>query len=509
MTIDVPQTTRPPADRSSKKAGATALFSVMLLLVVWGVWRRSAAPASGPQDHPETAAAAVSGPNVLLISIDMLRADHVHCYRYQRQTTPHIDQLAAEGVLFENHISSTSWTLPAHAAMFTGLADSVHGCTDTDRRLPDKLVTLAERFAAAGYRTVGFYSGPFLHPAFGLGQGFEHYQNCTSYAKLLDESPPEQWNADKTVERSSHADVTNPIVYAAVKDWLTAHHQSRFFMFVHMWDPHFDFIPPPPYDTMWDPDYHGSIDGRNFFHNKDINAALPARDIEHLIALYDGEITCTDEYVGRIIDELRNYGVLDKTVVVVTADHGTEFFEHGDKGHRKTLFDEVLRIPLILRYPDKLPAGRRVAAQTRMIDLAPTLLELAGLPAAPDMMGHSLVALATSGTRDFDNTAVSELFSVRRELRALRTIQWKYIHDLARKQQYYYRLLDDPRELYPESDFNSPLGLNLQSLYERAVSNLDDWRQRVLAGQQPASIPNGVRRQLESLGYVGDKEHEE
>ena len=133
------------------------------------------------QSEMQTAAGDSTYPNILLISVDALRPDHLGCYGYGRATSPNIDKLAGEGALFENAISSTSWTLPAHAALFTGLADSVHGCTDTDRRLAENRHTLAERLKEAGYATVGFFSGPYLHSVFGVGQGFEEYVDCTSY----------------------------------------------------------------------------------------------------------------------------------------------------------------------------------------------------------------------------------------------------------------------------------------------------------------------------------------
>ncbi|MFQ5491669.1 MAG: sulfatase-like hydrolase/transferase, partial [Phycisphaerae bacterium] len=205
--------------------------------------KRLATPSDDAPATPVTPAAPPVQPNVLLISIDTLRPDHLGCYGYDRPTSPRIDRLASEGVLFENHISSTSWTLPAHAAMFTSLVDSVHGCTDTDKKLSDSMVTLAERFSSAGFDTVGFFAGPYLHPAFGLAQGFDQYEDCTSYAQTLDSTPVESWAMDPKIMQDSHQDITTPAVLEAVKSWLAGHTSGRFFMFVHLWDVHFDFIP--------------------------------------------------------------------------------------------------------------------------------------------------------------------------------------------------------------------------------------------------------------------------
>ena len=204
-------------------------------------------------------------PNVVLISVDTLRPDHLGCYGYHRATSPRIDQLAAQGALFENTISSTSWTLPAHAAMLTSLADTVHGCTDTDKRLEGHHTTLAECLATVNYATAGFFSGPYLHPAFGFAQGFETYLDCTAYPTLEARARKDRDNLDMRLK--SQQDITNPRVYEQVSLWLKQNHRRPFFLFVHMWDVHFDLIPPAPYDTMFDPNYTGTINGRNFFFN--------------------------------------------------------------------------------------------------------------------------------------------------------------------------------------------------------------------------------------------------
>lgn len=455
-----------------------------------------------PNDRAGPTGAPPPAPNVLLISIDTLRPDHLGCYGYQRDTSPRLDRLAAESVLFENHISSTSWTLPAHAALFTSLADSVHGCTDTDKTLPRDLITLAERFAAADYQTAGFFSGPYLHPAFGLDQGFAHYENCTSYARNLDTQPVSEWAMDRQVMRASHRDITNPTVYDAVKRWLDERGPGKFFMFVHMWDPHFDFIPPAPYDTMFDPDYAGTITGTDFFFDRKINANMPQRDLQHLIALYDGEIRWTDDHVGRIIDDLERNGLLDETVVAITSDHGTEFFEHGYKAHRMTLYDEVIRIPLLIRYPPTMPAGVRIRAQTRIIDVAPTLLELAGLPPATEIMGHSLVPAARKKTVDFDNLGVSELFSVGRRMRSIRTLEWKLTDDMAQNERYYIDLITDPDEQYPRQALTTEYGRELLDRYKTVNNALDGWRSRVSSDPDRSDVPEEVLKQLESLGYI-------
>ena len=451
-------------------------------------------------------------PNIVLISVDTLRADHLSCYGYERATSPRIDQLAAEGALFEEAISSTSWTLPAHAALFTGLADSVHGCLDDNQRLDGRRVTLAEHLKGAGYQTVGFFSGPFLHPVFGLSQGFDEYVDCTSFA---------EWSSERTssgqplVEGGgamlrAAADVTNPTVYGRVRDWLRTGHRRPFFMFIHMWDVHADYIPPPPYDRQFDPDYEGPVTGRNVFFDKSINAQMPARDIAHLVALYDGEIAWTDYHVGMIMDELDALKLRDSTIVVLLSDHGEEFFEHGGKDHRRTLYDEVIHIPLIIRMPGRVPAGGRFSEQVRMIDVLPTILELANVTPSKAIMGQSLVPLFEGEKLPDDTLAVSELYSVGRKLRSFRRNEYKLIFDEQRQRGLVFDMLADPGEKTVLDDpDNAKVRLALGDV-RQGLKWLGDFVKIVGAadGTSP-ELPDSLRQHLKTLGYIGGSDEDE
>jgi len=306
-------------------------------------------------------------PNVLLVSIDSLRSDHLGSYGYERDTSPTIDRLAREGVRFETAVSSASWTLPAHVTLLTGLPAESHGVRGALLALTPEAVTLAEVLQDSGYTTAGFVSGPFLNRIHGYSQGFEIYDS----------------EASAPTNPDSHRAITSPELVRRVSEWLDSWSRSDpqrpFFLFLHMWDVHYDFIPPPPYDTLFDPDYEGSIDGRNFDRGSDIQPAMDRRDLDHVIALYDGEIRYTDEHLGRILAAIRELGVEADTIAVVPSDHGEEFFEHGEKGHGKALFEETIRVPLALRYPRWVPAGQVVKSQVRLMDVAPTILGLAGV----------------------------------------------------------------------------------------------------------------------------------
>jgi arylsulfatase A-like enzyme len=444
---------------------------------------------------------------VVLISIDSLRADHLTCYGYARDTSPNLDQLAREGVLFQNHISSSSWTLPAHASLFTSLPDSLHGCVDTDRMLSSSATTLAERFAAAGYETAGFFSGPFLHPVFGLGQGFERYEDCTSYAAMTASGPPSTWVNDGHLNEAAHRDITGPRVFEAVSRWFGARTRKPFFLFIHLWDVHFDYIPPPPFDTKYDADYHGKITGKGFLFDPRIKLGMPARDLQHLIALYDGEIAWTDTFLGKLRDLLARDGRLEDTILAVTADHGTEFFEHGHKAHRQTLFDEVIRVPLVLRFPRRLPRSLAIAAQTRSIDVGPTLLDLAGLSPPTDVVGTTLLPLIASPLDVKIGRAVSELCTDGRNQRSVRTRQWKFIDDRAIDSHYFLDLENDPREAVPRGDFASGLGRMAEDGYLGEVRALESFAEsHPVPAADPSGrsrIPPAVLEDLKRLGYVG------
>ena len=318
-------------------------------------------------------------PNVLLVSIDSLRADHVGAYGYARDTSPAIDALARDGVLFENAISSAPWTVPAHMTLLTGLPPEVHDVVTVRQKLSPDAVTLAEVLQDAGYATAAFVSGPTVMAHYGFGQGF------ASYDESMVERRP----------KLAGAAVSSPGLVDLVSGWLdrwsTAETREPFFVFLHMWDVHYDYVPPREYVERFDPGYDGDLDVRRFETNERLHRGMAPRDLRHLIALYDGEIRFTDDHLARLVAKLRTLGVLDDTIVVVTSDHGEEFFEHGAKGHAKTLYDEVLRVPLVVRYPRRVAPAQRVTQQVRLMDVAPTILGLAGVT-APEGFGASDVA---------------------------------------------------------------------------------------------------------------------
>jgi arylsulfatase A-like enzyme len=445
----------------------------------------------------------VSRPSVILISIDSLRPDRLGCYGHDRATSPFLDRFASEGALFETAVSSTSWTLPAHAALFTGLADRVHGCLMDGRWLDGSRVTLAEAFREAGYRTVGFFSGPYLHPAFGFAQGFDGYHDCTSYSR---ETIARLRGRDVDLDALSHHDVTNPTVLREVTKWLEADPQRPVFLFIHLWDVHYDYIPPEPYRTMFDPGYEGPVDGRNVEKILVRPEGWTRRDCDHLRALYDGEIRWTDDTLAALFTVFEQSGLLRDCVTAITSDHGEAFFEHGTQGHRHTLFEEEVRIPLLVRGPGRVPAGIRVAQPVAITDIGPTLLELAGVAPFPVAGGTSLVPLLEDPTLRWPEKAdVSELLVGDDHVLAIRTPRWKYLFAMNVRRMMVFDLLNDPgeRQRLPEDRY--PMSVPaINDLLAGTLRELHAAAQRLpaIGRRDTPPIQEMTEAQLRSLGYL-------
>ena len=308
-------------------------------------------------------------PDVVLVVVDTLRADHVGCYGYPRPTTPNVDGLAAESTRWEVALSSAPWTGASVSTLFTGLHGSSHGlltCSaplgadvlPTDFLAPGN-VTLAESLAAAGYRTAGVSSNPWLRECYGYAQGFESF----------DELPP----------KAAAAPVTDRAI-ARYEELV--HSGSPLFLYVHYMDAHGPYEPDPPYDTMFRGGEERLLTDAQWVEVEPYLRHGVNRNLSDYVDRYDGGIRQCDEQIGRLL------GALDPRllgrVVVVTADHGEEFFEHGRAGHGYTLFEEMVNVPLVIRVPGRAPALVRAPEFAGLVDLAPTLLELAGVEVAPD-----------------------------------------------------------------------------------------------------------------------------
>ena len=329
-----------------------------------------------------SACAPPAPPNVLLISIDSLRADHLGAYGYDRPTSPSIDSLADAGTVYETALSTTTWTLPAHASMLTALYPEVHGVSKDGTKLSESAVLVSEMLHDAGYYTGAVVSAPYLHRDYGFDQGWDVYDD----EPFTFDRRPQNFNP-------THWGTTSPAVHARAVDLLGQAAGRPFFLFVHYWDVHYDYAAPPPYDRMFDPGYAGGVTSLNFEFNDEIHPAMDPLDLRHVVALYDGEIAYTDSYVGRLLAELERLNLWDNTMVVLTSDHGDEFFEHGQKGHRKNLFGTTLNVPLIIKWPARSSPATRVDVPVSLVDVVPTILEVTGLPPLEWTRGTELLSL--------------------------------------------------------------------------------------------------------------------
>jgi len=324
--------------------------------------------------------------------IDTLRADKLGCYGNPRGLTPAIDRLARDGVVFERACAHSPWTLPSVATLLTSLHPQEHGAggwldlsglaagRPTRPRfhgLDFEIETVAERFHDAGYATAAVVNVDFLAESFGLTQGFEHVDA--------------RWSDDNRDVRTA-AETT-----ASALDWLSGNRRRPFFLMVHYFDPHAVYAPPPAFRRRFAAPQDRASDAFVFGTRQDLlrlrsgRIGLDRAVVERAERLYDGEIAYTDHEIGRLLAGLDELGLTASTLVVVTADHGEEFLDHGGFEHGHTLYDELLRVPLILRLPSLLPP-RRIARRVRLIDVAPTLCELTGVPAAESFAGRSLLA---------------------------------------------------------------------------------------------------------------------
>ncbi|NNE07460.1 MAG: sulfatase [Gemmatimonadetes bacterium] len=305
-------------------------------------------------------------PDIVLIVVDTLRADHLGCYGYERDTSPAIDRLAAESILFERAYSTAPWTLPAFASILTGLYPHEHGASLDYFAVRESAPLLAEKLNEAGYETAAFVSHIYTSSRYGFDRGsdtFEEFGLAENYAFDQAKEP----NAQR-------------VITAAV-DWLDNRDRGRpYFLTVHLFDPHWDYAAPPPFaGTLAGSSDSFAVDGsfasiRPFMDRAD---ELPARDASHLKDLYDEEIRYTDAWIDTLLTHLRREE--REPVIALTADHGEEFQEHGGLGHAYTFYDEVLRVPLILRLPDRNREGDVRSDWVTTAALYPTLLALAGI----------------------------------------------------------------------------------------------------------------------------------
>lgn len=472
---------------------AVALFTAFLAATGAIAWRiRSSTKSSAKQLAASDSSSRF--PNILLISIDTLRADHLSCYGYDRPTSPNIDRLARDGVLFEKVVSTTSWTLPAHLSMLTSLFPDAHGVVQERMRLPDKAVVCSEILKENGFSTYAVVSAPFLNHQFGYSQGFDVYEDFTQKG----ETTPLSFEA---IRRRIHDEVPVHKVNRRALELLENRKAGPFFLFVHYFSPHLDYSPPPPFDTKFDPSYEKDLGGRRGYHPTDpVPETINARDLYHMVALYDGEIAYADQYVGKLIGYLKRNGLYDKMLIIFTADHGEEFYEHGRQGHKKNLFEESIHVPLIIKFPGRQWKKSRKSDLAGIVDIVPTMLEAAGIPPRPDFDGRSLLPLLR-GVQQGRADPPAYYLNLDARWAAVRTEGWMLVVPArSRGHQKLFDLARDPHEKNNVAETMTARTVELEGVLAR-------WRERAAAesariGTASFEYTPELDKALKGLGYV-------
>jgi arylsulfatase A-like enzyme len=379
--------------RATLRRGVAALLLSTLAGAVSGACR-------GSQESSPVS----EGPRrIILVSLDTVRPDHLGVYGYDRPTSPALDRFAASGVVFEDTVAQASATLASHASILTSRIPKHHGAAFAEHHaLGVGVPTLAQVLREAGYRTVAFTGGGQLDRRFGLDRGFEAYRE-TRFNQNFRET------AGLAIQ------------------WLRDHREERAFLFLHTYEPHHPYVARdlPGLEGDGDSSLPPIISPELLKAINSGSRKIDEGDLRHIVNAYDNDLRSTDDGFARLHRFLRRQGFLDDALIVVTSDHGEEFGEHGAVGwHGHTLNEELLRVPLIVKLPGNVHAGRRVASSVRSLDIAPTILDVAGLPVPDSFQGVSLRPLMASDAAPADRPALSQLDAIPSRL-SYRLRPWK------------------------------------------------------------------------------------
>ncbi len=347
-------------------------------------------------------------PNILLLVLDTTRADHLSCYGYPKPTTPNIDRIAEEGVVFERAYSPAVWTLPGHASIFTGMTPSKNGANGENIYLDEGFITMAEILSHCGYRTAGFCNNPWVAEFTAMNQGFQHYRKMWL----------KQYGTNLLLAHWVYRGIQNLFTYVPpigsvegttreVLSWMRKHRDEPFFVFINLMEPHPPLDYRPEFSDPFTPGHLGPDDLKAVNQNPySLWAGKETMEEDEFLAyqaLYDGELSFMDKHLGEFFEKLRADGLLDDTLLIITADHGEQMGEGGYLGHHFALRDALIHVPLIVRAPEIVPPGARVPARVQTIDILPTLLTLLGiehLDLWTALQGRSLLPFPDQEDRD-------------------------------------------------------------------------------------------------------------
>lgn len=449
-----------PKSKSSSLSCVVALFAVIVAAGAIFLIRHNRFPGTRAS---VSQLLAIEKPNVLVITIDTTRADHLPVYGYKGVQTPNLDALAKRGILFRQCASVAPLTLPSHCSIMTGTYPTYHGVrVNGNTALPMEPITLAEEFAANGYDTGAFVGAFVLDGRWGLNQGFQHYDDQFDLAKF------------KKLDLGMVQRPANEVVDAAVK-WLDGRKGKPFFAWLHMYDPHMPYAPPEPYRSEYG--------GRG------------------IVGLYDGEIAFMDEQIGRALAWLDQNGLRNRTIVAVMGDHGEGLGEHGEMTHGYFIYDYAVHVPFILSAPVEALNGREISSQVRTIDLYPTLLAASGIQIPGQSQGVSLWPIVDGVESGQDLYAYSESMTPSIQygwapLLGLRTARYKYI-DAPRPE--FFDLEKDPGE---QNDLHASEA-KIAGDYDKRLKDVVARTGANAPAPSHADLDTETVERLAALGYIG------
>jgi arylsulfatase A-like enzyme len=439
-------------------------------------------------------------PPILLIVVDTLRADYLGAYGFRGDVSPAIDRLAAESVLFEGCRTVAPWTKPAMASLFTSLSPSVHGVTNHEGRywgeqsaaattgiLVPEALTLAEVLQGAGYRTAGFNANPWMIAKYGFAQGFEtwaEYPDSGATARML----------------------------ADADGWLRLHGDASTFVYVHLMDVHAPYRGPrPDFEALRASPSLGDGPMLSVAEEQAIPSHLDGdprlasaerRAVPAWRAKYAAGIRALDRRLASFLQRLRADGTLDRSLVVLLADHGEELYDHGGWDHGYTVYEELLHVPLLIRMPHAVGGGRRLHGIVTLLDVMPTILALAGVPVPAGLEGRSLATTSgdPSGSDDLDGPAVLASTALeRRGLHAVRVGRYKLIVDLEGSEEHLFDLAHDPGEHQELATSRPEIA---RALRARLTQRLTDLAAPPALERRTLPVDDTTKDRLRALGYV-------
>ena len=429
--------------------------------------------------------------NVILYVIDTLRADHLGCYGYARDTSPRLDALAREAVLFEDAQAQASWTRPAVASLLTGVTPLRHGAVRLRSALGDHVPTLAEILRAKGWATAAWVTNMNVSPHWGFARGFDRYE-------YLEEDT-----------REGRVYVPAATIQEAAIGWIRERRDQPFFLYLHASDTHGPYTPGDPWRERFEVGTPPVVTSSAALAVQAVmqkGRQASAADVEWLKSLYDGEIAELDASIGAFVEQLRALGTLDRTLLVVVADHGEEFHDHGALSHGRTLHRELLQVPLLVRFPGGAHGGTRVGALVQHVDVFSTILEQLGVPVPDGVDGRSLLARVTAdGAPDPDALAVSHTWLGQAELVSTTAPDWKVIvrrqgarrarPGVAKSVEIYDRANDRDERANVAAD---------QALLGAWAQQELGARTRQVAAAVERPVSPETEQKLRALGYVAD-----